>query len=132
MDQGQLVSEDIHAGADLVRRLDQYVPVKAAFWLKESEEGQWYLYIASDQIDDTNRRATYGQVLRLAAELANPYFDPFRVKLISTSDPLAHAALDIHRQYPSVSNIRLGGTNFGGIGVDGVHLYPASVATLTR
>jgi hypothetical protein len=40
MDQGQLVSEEIDAGAELVRRLDQYVPVKAAFWVKDSEEKQ--------------------------------------------------------------------------------------------
>ena len=40
MDQGQLVSEEIDAGAELVRRLDRYVPVKAAFWVKDSEEGQ--------------------------------------------------------------------------------------------
>ena len=59
MDQGQLVSEEIDAGAELVRRLDQYVPVKAAFWVKDSEEGQWYLYIASDQITDTNLGAAY-------------------------------------------------------------------------
>jgi hypothetical protein len=35
MDQGQLVSEEIDAGAELVRRLDQHVPVKAAFWVTE-------------------------------------------------------------------------------------------------
>ena len=131
MDQGQLVSEEIDAGAELVRRLDQYVPVKAAFWVKDSEEKQWYLYIASDQITGTNRGAAYGQVLRLAGELAGPYFDPFLVKLIPTSDPLAQAALEIHHRYPSELVIRLGGTSFGGMGVDGVYLYPASVATLT-
>ena len=125
MDQGQLVSEEIDAGAELVRRLDQYAPVKA------SKEKQWYLYIASDQITDTNRGAAYGQVLRLAGELAGPYFDPFLVKLIPTSDPLAQAALEIHRRYPSGLVIRLGGTSFVGMGVDSVYLYPASVATLT-
>ncbi len=129
MDQSQLVREEIDAGAELVRRLDPYVPVKAAMWVKDSEEGQWYLYIASDQINHTSRRAAYAQVLRLAAEVPSPYFDPFLVKLIPTSDPLAQAALDIHRRYPGGMNMRFVGTSFGGMTVDGVYLYPASVAT---
>ncbi len=76
MDQGQLVSEEIDVGAELVRRLDQYVPVKAAFWVKASEEKQWYLYIASDQITDTNRGAAYGQVLRLAGRTRRALLRP--------------------------------------------------------
>jgi hypothetical protein len=131
MDQGPLVIEETDAGADLVRRLDKYMRIKAAFWVKESEEGQWYLYIASDQIDDRNIDVAYGEVLRLAGQMANPYLDPFRVKLIPTNDPLAQAALDIHRRYPGSMATRFGGKNFGGMGVDGVFIYPASVATLT-
>lgn len=135
MDQGPLVIEAIDAGAELVRRLDKYVPVQAAFWVKDSEEGQWYLYIASDQIsdqiDDKNLDVAYGEVLRLAGQMASPYLDPFQVKLIPTSDSLAQAALDIHRRYLGRMATRFGGKNFGGMGVDGVYIYPASVTTLT-
>ncbi len=130
MDQEPLVIEETDAGAVLVNRLDKYVPVKAAFWLKESDEGPWYLYIASDQINDRNLDTVYGEVLRLAGQMASPSIDPFRVKLIPTSDPLAQAALDIHRRYPGRLATRLGGKNFGGMGVDGVYVYPASIATL--
>ena len=70
MDQGSLVMEDTKAGVELVRRLNQVIPVKVAFWLKESEEGPWYFYIASDQITDENLRQNYGVVLRLASEMA--------------------------------------------------------------
>ena len=52
------------------------------------------------------------------------------VKLVPTSDPLAQAALDIHRRYPGRTATRFGG-KVGGIGVDGVYIYPASVPTLT-
>jgi hypothetical protein len=117
------------AGAELVRRLDQSIPVKAAFWVKDSEEGQWYLYIASDHIDDKNLDVAYGEVLRLAGQLASPDLDPFQVKLIPTSDPLAQAALDILRRYPANMSIRFGGQKFGGLGVEGVYIYPASVTT---
>ena len=53
------------------------MPVRAAFWLKESEEGPWYLYIVSDQIADGNLRQNYGVLLRLAGEIPNRrYLDP--------------------------------------------------------
>jgi hypothetical protein len=129
MDQRPLVNEETVAGEELVRRLDKFTPVQAAFWIKESEEGPWYLYIASDQIDDGNLRAAYGEVLRLAGEMANPDLDPFQVKLISTSDPLAQAVLNIHRRYPGRMATRFGGKNFGGMSVEGGYIYPASVTT---
>jgi hypothetical protein len=129
MDQGPLVSEEIDAGAELVRRLDKSVPVKAAFWVKDSDEGPWYLYVASDRIDEKNLDRAYGEVLRLAWEMACPYLDPFQVKLISSSDPLAQAALEMYRRYPGRMATRFGGTNFGGRGVDGVYLYPAPITS---
>ena len=59
MDQGPLVIQEVDEGEELVRRLDRVLPVKVAFWLKETEEGPWYLYIASDQIDDGNLLDNY-------------------------------------------------------------------------
>jgi hypothetical protein len=53
MDQGALVSEQIDAGADLARRFEKY-PLQAAFWLKGAEDGRWFLYLVSDQINDSN------------------------------------------------------------------------------
>lgn len=131
MGQGSMVSEETDAGAELVRRLDKSTPVKAAFWVKDSEDAYWYLYIASDQIDDKNIDVAYGEVLRLAGQMANPYLDPFQVKLIPASDPLAQAALNIHRRYPGNTATRFGGKNFGGLGVEGVYIYPASVTAPT-
>jgi hypothetical protein len=130
MDQVPLVIEETDAGADLVRALDKNVPVRAAFWVKDSEEGPWYLYIAFDRINDQNLGTAYGEVLRLADQMASPYLDPFRVKLIPTSDPFAQAALDVHRRYPGRMATRFGGKYFGGTGVGGVYIYPASVTAL--
>ncbi len=125
------MTEETDAGAELVRRLDRSFPVKAAFWAKDSDGGPWYLYVASDRIQDNTIDAAYREVLRLAEEIGSPYLDPFQVKLISTSDPLAQAALDIHRRFPAKIATRLRGTSFGGMVADGVYLYPASVTTLT-
>jgi hypothetical protein len=127
MDQGQLVKEMTDAGEEFVRRLDKSIPVRTAFWLKDCEAGQWYLFVASDQINDRSIRGAYGEVLRVASEIANPYLDPFQVKLIAASDPLARAALDIHRRYPASTATRFGSTNFGGMSIEAAYLYPVSV-----
>jgi hypothetical protein len=125
MDQGPLVIEEIDAGAELIRRFDKYKPVKAAFWLKASDEDQRYLYITSDGIDDTNFDVAYGEVLRLVDEMRTPYLDPFRVKLIGGNDPLAQAALDIHKRFPGRVATRFRGKTFGGLSVDEVYIYPS-------
>src|SRR5947207_15032852 len=100
MDQGPLVIEEIDAGAELVREFDKYKPIKVAFWLKASDDEHRYLYIASEQINDTNVGVAYREVLRLANQMQSPYLDPFRVKLISAEDPLANAAAEINRRFP--------------------------------
>jgi hypothetical protein len=125
--QEPLVSDETNAGAEFIRRLDASTPVKAAFWVKETETGPWYLYIASDQVDDNTIDVAYGEVLRVAREMASPYLDPFHVKLIPTSDPLAQEVLDLHRRYPGTMPTRLGARSFGGFGVEGLYIYPASV-----
>jgi hypothetical protein len=125
MDQGPLVIEEIDAGAKLAREFDRFEPVKAAFWLKASDEEQRYLYLASDQIDDTNFDVAYREVLRLADQLRSPYLDPFRVKVIGGDDPLAQAAVEINRRFPGPMPTRFGGKVFGGISVEDVYVYPS-------
>ena len=134
MDQGPLVIEEINAGKELARRFHERIPVKAAFWLKDSEEGRWYLYITSDEIKDENIRDSYGKLSRVARELSRAademssfFLDPFLVKLIPANDPLAQAALDINRRFAGNLPTRLGGQRFGGLTVDGVYIYPISV-----
>jgi hypothetical protein len=127
MDHGPLVIEEIDEGAKLAREFDRFKPVKAAFWLKASDEDQRYLYLASDGIDDTNFDVAYGEVLRLANQFPSPYLDPFRVKVIGGEDPKAQAAVDINRRFPGSMPTRLGGQSFGGIFVDDVYIYPSPV-----
>jgi hypothetical protein len=131
MDQAPLVTEEIEAGAELIRRLDKFLPVQAAFWVKNGEGGPWYLYIASDQVRGGDIDAAYREVLRLAWEMASPYLEALQVKLVPASHPMAQAALEINRRFPGRIPTRFGGSTFGGTGVDGVYIYPASVAATT-
>ncbi len=125
MGQAQLVKEEIDAGAELVREFDKYEPVNVAFWLKASDDAHRYLYLASERIDDANITEAYGEVLRLASQIDSPYLDPFRVKLLNTADPLAQAAAEINRRFPSRVATRFGGNSFGGVSTDDVYLYPS-------
>ena len=124
MDQGPLVIEEIDAGAELAREFDKYEHVKAAFWIKATDDTNRYLYIASDQINDTNFTLAYREVLRLAGRLRSPYLDPFRVKVINAEAPLAKAAVEIHDRFPGSTAIRFGGKSFGGISAEDVYIYP--------
>ncbi len=127
MDQGPLVIDQIEGGARFLGEFQKYMPVQTAFWLKESDEGEWNLYVASGEITDDNFDIAYGEVLRIAGELRDALFDPFQVKLIGTDDPLAKAASEIDmRSYGRVA-ARLNGKVFGNFPVDEVYIYPSPV-----
>jgi hypothetical protein len=127
MDQGPVVTEQVDAGAELIREFDKYVPVRSAFWLKESEDRQWYLYLISDRIDDSNFDAAYGEVLRLAQMHPTPWLDPFQVKVAGAKDPIAKAVLDIQSRYPGKLATRLRNRQLGDVSVDEVYIYALTV-----
>jgi hypothetical protein len=128
MDTIPLVTERIEAGARFLGEFQKYVPVRAAFWLKESGAADWYLYVASDQITDDNFDLAYSEVRRIAGRLKDPWFDPFRVKAIGTDDPLVPVALDVQRQYPGPTPVHFDGKMVRGLGVDAIYIYPSPTA----
>jgi hypothetical protein len=123
-----LVNEQIEAGARFLRAFHQYAPVQSAFWLKGGEYGHWFLYVASEQITDANFDVGYGEVVRIADELHDPWFDMFQVKLIGADHPLAKAALEAQHRYPGRTPLRIRETPFGGIYAEEVYIYPALVS----
>jgi hypothetical protein len=125
MDKEPLVIEQKDAGRQFLAEFQKYYPVRAAFWLRESDATEWDLYVASDQITDDNLDVAYGEAVTAAGAVPNPSFDLFRVKLIGVDDPLAKAAIELHRNYPGPIATHFGGRAFGGVSVDGVYLYPA-------
>jgi len=127
MDQGPLVTEQIDAGAKLAAEFDKRTPLQAAFWLKESEDGQWYLYLVSDQINDTNFDLAYGEVHRLLGRGSHLWLDPFQVKVAGVENPLAKAVIAIQQRYPSPFATRLRNRMLGGVSVDEVYVYPIPV-----
>jgi hypothetical protein len=44
----------IEAGARFLPEFQKYAPIAAAFWLKDSDTGNWHLWIGSTKITDRN------------------------------------------------------------------------------
>lgn len=124
MDQNTLVTEQIDAGERLIREFSKTFPVSAAFWLKERESDERYLYLASDQINDANFDLAYREVLRIIPPNQSLWIDPFQVKVVATCAPAAQAALDVMQKYPAQIPTRYHGRPFGDLSVDEVYIYP--------
>jgi len=127
MDQGSLVIEQIDAGAELAGKFDKSRPLQAAFWLKESEDGQWFLHLVSDRINDSNFDKAYGEVLRLLGPGPHLRLDPIQVKVTGIDDPVSRAVIAIQQKYPSTRAARLRDLRLGGVSVDEVYLYPIPI-----
>jgi hypothetical protein len=125
MDPGPLVNEWIEAGARFLDEFRKYAPVRAAFWLKDAEEGRWLLHVASDQINDDNFDLAYGEVGRIAEQLQDPWFDMFRVRVLGTGEPLAKAVLDLIRRYGGKRPIHLYDQVLSGVGTVDLYVYPS-------
>lgn len=107
-------------------KFDDAHSIRAAFWLKATDERPWYLYIASDEIDDAKIGAAYRDVARIAQTFQDPNFDVMRVKVIGNDDPFVRAALDILQRYPAVPT-RLRNRMFGQSYVEDVYIYPLPI-----
>jgi hypothetical protein len=136
MDKGPLVREEIDAGAKLVRALAPSWPVAVAFWLKASDDEFRYLYLASERINEAGSLEGYRIVLQRLRELqaTDPdfEFDPFRIKVVETDEPLAKAAIDMNTRFPPGRHgTRLSGQRFGDRFIDDVYIYPPLAAPVT-
>jgi len=124
MDQGPLVMHQLDAGVELINAFDKYAPLSAAFWAKESDEGEWYLYLASNQINDLNFDLAYGKVLEIGASHPSPWLDPFQVKVVSSSHPLASGVISLMSNLKGKTPTRYHGRRLGGVPVNEVYIYP--------
>ena len=100
MGQELLVSEQIDAGEEFVRGFCEYLPVAAAFWVNPADSEDWFLYVASPEVDDGNLDVAYGEVLRRVGTNKNQWLDAFQVKLLNSADPLATEVIRIRDRYP--------------------------------
>ncbi len=131
MDPNLLVIEQIDAGADFVRDFNGYVSVSVACWVNPAESDNLFLYVASDEINDNNIRAAYGEVLRRLSDKRSQWLDPFQIKLVNSSDPIARDAIRIRDRYPAKLPTRYRGSSLGGMSIGGAYIYPPLSAMMS-
>ena len=124
MGQEILVVEHIDAGTEFLREFNDDRSVSVAFWINPAESDNLFLYIASDEIDDSNIRDAYGQVLDRLRGKRTPWLDPFQVKLVNSADPIARDAIEIRDRYPAKMATRYNGPSLGRTSIDGAYIYP--------
>jgi hypothetical protein len=125
MDQSPLVEMQIVDGAKIIERLrEKGFDVPAAWWMKTSEEGQWFLYIASKEVDDLGITAAYRKVHSLIRPLEQLWVDRFEVKLVGPENPITQDVLAIFTRYGERVATRYGGNRLGNVSIDGAYLYP--------
>jgi hypothetical protein len=129
MDQGVLVSGSPGEGADLVQKLATKWPVKAAFWLRGSDDDRGNLYIAVEGLKEMSKMPVYGDVIDIAREASYPDFDDDRVRLIDAGLPMVRAAIDLNERFPALMPFRGGAQMFGDVFAEAVYVYPTPVLT---
>jgi hypothetical protein len=119
-----LVDSQIESGKELIQALaaDGF-GVTVAFWAQESEDGLWFLYIASPVVDDRGLAESYRIVQRKIRSMPNLWLDSFDVKLIGDSEPIARDALKFRGNYRGATQI--GSRQLGDIAIDRAYIYPA-------
>ena len=124
MDPNPLVNEQIEAGAQFLREFERYAPIESAFWLKEEEETQCHLYVASAQINDKNFDLAYYEIGVLTQKMDDPHLEVFDVRLIWGNDRRVQAAVELRQRYPKAKAIHYRNKTFAGRPVDELYLYP--------
>jgi hypothetical protein len=128
MDQGTLVENQIDDGAKVVEKLrESGFDIVAAWWMKESEEGLWFLYLASKEVNEKGIKAAYRTIHTVMAGLGQLWVDRFEVKLVGPENPIAKDVLGILARYPGRLPTRYGGKRLGNVSVDDSYIYPQPV-----
>jgi hypothetical protein len=131
MDQATLVDGQIEEGRKLIDRLiGEGFPVTAAAWVKESESGRWYLYLATPLVPPQGgTREAYRRLNAVRRQMPPPFWiGPFQVKVVGSGSPLAEAVQELHRRYPGNRLIPFEGPQLGGLSIEGAYVYPPAAA----
>lgn len=135
MDEGPLVSEKIEDGKRFLKRLvEEGVTVPAACWLKESNSGNWHLYIASSLVgEDEAAMDAYRLIGSLSRQMSQPFcLDYFDVKAVEANGPLSKAVQELIRSSRGRLPIRLGSGGLAGVSIDAGYIYPPIQAAVQQ
>jgi hypothetical protein len=139
MDQDAVVTEQTKSGQRLIEALATAgFDVRVAFWAKPTDEGKWFLYLASPAVDEKGPATAYRFVFGVLRQIPDLWIEPLEVRVVGLNDSLAQAALAVTKPqaadspfavrnlkpYPGMT--RFGGSVLGGVSIDGAYIYPPS------
>jgi hypothetical protein len=128
MDQATLVEMQLDNGQRLIDRLrEKDTPVRGASWVRESDGGQWYLYLATPLVgDDGAVRPAYRKVNDVVQQLRRQGvgIDPLEIKLVAPTDLIAQAIAAVRFRYPAERPIWLRGQRLGELEIEEAYIYP--------
>src|SRR5438445_9734835 len=128
MAQATLVEMQLQEGQRLIDRLiKEGVAVTAAAWVKETESGDWYLYLATPLVtEDGGKRPAYHRVNAVILEMQREGFamDPIEKKVIGPHDPIAKDIVANRSSGPTGPPTPFRGSRLGDLEVDEAYIYP--------
>jgi hypothetical protein len=133
MDQGTLVEPKIEEGKQLVERLvSKGVGVTAAGWVKESEDGPWYLYVVTPLVPKEG--GTLQAYRRLNAAIDEMprlvWVDPLKIKVIASESAVGKVMREYPENYPGASLIPYRQGRLGDRLIEAAYLYPPVPASV--
>ena len=145
MDQDTVVDEQKESGKQLIAALAaEGFDVRVAFWAKPTDEGKWFLYLASPIVDAEGPAVAYRRVHRVLKKIPGLWIDALEIRVLGLNDSLAEAALQVMRPkvpaspfavqnakpYRGMTNLPSG--MLGGVSFDWVKIYPLSPSLTSR
>lgn len=141
MDKDTVVSQQTDEGKRLIEALAKDgFDVQVAFWAKPTDEGKWFLYLASPMVDDKGPAAAYRLVHRVLRSMPNVLIEPLEIRVVGLNDSVTEAVLALikpkvpsspyavrnPKPYPGMTSFD--GPTLGGLNIDGAFIYPPSPA----
>jgi hypothetical protein len=127
MAQATLVETQLNEGQRLIDRLAQEeFPVTAAAWVKESESGDWYLYLATPLVaEDGATRRAYRRVNKVIREMQREglAMDLFEKKVVAPDDPIARDVVANRGSRPGGPPTPFRGSRLGDLAVEEAYIY---------
>ena len=125
MDTYTLVENRIDDGRKLINLLTRVgFPLTAVCWVKTSEQGDWYLYIASTTVDQMDLASAYRDVYGVLTTISGTSISVSDVKLIGMNNPITKDILEIRQRYPGKLPTISRRRQLGSVAVDEVYVYP--------
>lgn len=133
MAQGTLVEIEISEGQRFINRLAQAgITITAAAWVKESESGDWYLYLATPLVSEGGgKRSAYRAINDVMREMLREGFemDPYAKKVVSLHDPIARDMIANRGNRPGGPPKLFRGSQLGNLAVEEAYIYPPMPTT---